>query len=178
MMNGDVLNVLNVEGSFYQGTSNVRNLCKTYFSIKNRKFIRPVNRRGNSVSGYYTYNLLSGTYITFNFDYWTKANPYITFEIDIIKLVSTENSYKIDTLKSVKIRCDKKVEIVEIIKSLGITKFIEIIEDFISILPTYHIGPDIKKLSSKIYDEETVNELLNFVDKFNGQTLFHQMEID
>ena len=174
----DMVNVLTVDGSQYQGSSNIRKLRSCYFSVKRNKFIKPFKRIGDSVAGYYEYKILPGTYITFNYYNWSKAEPCIDFEINTIKIeAENKNSYKIVPLKAVKVKCDRKAEILEILKSHGITKFIEIVEDFLNSLPGYHIRPGIQGLSKKIYEEDAVKELIEFLDKYDKQELY-EMEVD
>ncbi|MFN4217662.1 MAG: hypothetical protein ACK4HQ_09715, partial [Brevinematales bacterium] len=113
--------------------------------------------------------LFPGTYISLSYYFWTKESC-ISVSLEIIKLVETENNYGTETLKSVEIRCDEKSEIEIIMKDF--TKAIEIVKDFISAIPRYHVSPSIKELSNKIYDEESVRELIEFINKFNNQTLY------
>lgn len=170
--------ILMVEGSFYQGSTNIRKLRNTFFSIKNRKFITPCERHGDSVSGYFTYRLYPGTYICFNYYSWSKSDPEIAVSIEVIKLEGLENTYNIDVIKKIEIKCDRRTECVEIARGLGFSKASEVIEDFVKRIPSYHTRPDIKGLSNKVYNEESVKELIDFLNKFNNETLYYKMEAE
>jgi uncharacterized protein (UPF0297 family) len=167
-----------VSAGFYQGTSNVRLLDSVFFSIKNKKFIKPITRKGNVVEGYFEYKLLNGRYVTFRYDYWTKREPTTILEIAIVELTDLEKTYHLDKLKSVKIKCDKKSEILEILKEKGYEVIQEIVSDFFGVIPGYHTGTDLKELAKKVYNEEAVRKLLEFIEKYNGEELFYQLEIE
>jgi hypothetical protein len=175
--------ILDIEGALYQGSTNVRTLEKVFFSLRNRKFIKPVSRKGDSVSGFHIYKLLPGRYIVFTYDFWNKRNPSISLEISLIRLTPTDgngNHYNIEKMKTVKFSFNKKSEVVNILTDLTEheQKLQDVVIDFINSTPGYHVLPSITSLTSKIYDEGIVNELLNFVDRFDGQTLYHQLEVD
>jgi uncharacterized protein (UPF0297 family) len=167
-----------VSAAWYQGTSNVRILKDVFFSIKNKKFIRPMTRKGNRVDGYHEYKLHEGTYVTFNFDYWSKREPSIIFSIKLIKMIAGEKSYHLDELKNVEIKCNKRSEILEVLKENGFEVLQEIVSDFLSYVPGYHTGTDIKELAQKVYDEEVVKKLLEFLEKHNNEELFYHAETE
>jgi hypothetical protein len=175
--------LLDITGAMYQGTSNIRFLKNVFFSLKNRKFIKPIKRIGDSVSGYFMYNLLPGSYVVMSYDYWTKRYPSVIFTISTISLVqiTSNDTQRKEYVQEVK----KKVELIynngttqrqEILKDFE--KLIVLTNDFVKAVPTYHVPAGVFDLAKKIYDDETVTELLRFVDINNGKSLYYQPEID
>jgi hypothetical protein len=132
------------------------------------------------VDGYYVYRLFPGNYVTLTYDFWTKQNPSIVFKIELIKLLKDENDngYNVEKIKFVNIKVNKKSEILNVLNKFGFNKLQDVMNDFLSATPGYHTLPTIDSLTSKIYDDVVVNELLNFINKFDGQILFYQQEID
>jgi len=171
--------LMEVTGGKYQGTTNIKELKSVFFSIKNKKFIKPIATKGNSVSGHYIYKLLPGNYIMFNYNYWTKRDPSVILEITLVRLDPQDpegKTYNIETKKNVVLRYDRKEERLEILKDYP--KVLGVTEDFVKAVPGYHTGAGVRNLSTKFYDEETVKELLEFIDKHNGDTLYHEPEIE
>ena len=159
--------------SGFQGTTNIRSWTRVLFSLKRGKFIRPMKRGGDRVSGYYEYKILPGRYVEFNYEYWSKQEPCISFKISIIRL-----GEEVEREKEVVIRTNNKNEIIEIIRSHGYLKGVEIVRDFIDCLPGYHIRPKVEELTTKIYEEEKVKELLEFIEKCAGGEIYYGMELE
>jgi hypothetical protein len=170
--------LMEVVGGRYQGSTNVRMLRDVFYSLKNRKFIKPLCRKGDRVSGYHVYRMLAGRYVIFSYDYWSKRDPGIVFEISLVKLIAVEEGYSIEKVKSVKIRADNKSEVLDVLNSENFVKIQEVVSDFMKAVPGYHSGTDLKELSEKIYNDEVVKELLDFVEKYDGKELFYQVEIE
>jgi hypothetical protein len=106
------------------------------------------------------------------------------FSISLVSLQQMKNGgYNIEKIKTVKIRCDKRSDILEVIKNHNsnndeLDELLVIVSDFLNIVPTYHSEVDLQELSKKIYTERSVNLLLDFVNKFDGNELYYQIEID
>jgi hypothetical protein len=188
---GMMINMMNstleVTGGVYktQKIPNTKIFKDVYFSLKNMKFIKPVIRYETSTGHYHVYKLLCGEYISFSYEYQGNREPAITLEITKIQLTNEtnekdENNGKkghIDRVKSVKIRTDKLSEITEIVTE-EFPKLAKIVEDFLDAIPRSYKGEELKSLITKVYEEDTVNELLTFLDKYDNESLFYQMEID
>jgi len=169
--------LITFSGAGYRGSTNIRRFSKVLFSVKKKKFIRPGKRYGDSVSGYYDYIVYGGRYLLFNYEYWSKAEPAINFGIEMV-ILSGVNRYMVETVKGVIIKGEKNNDILEVIKMHGFYKCFEIVEDFMRSLPKYHLKPDMLGLTSKVYNEDSVNELVSFIDKFNGDQMYYNMEVE
>jgi len=151
-----------IEGAYYQGSSNVVKFKRVYFSPRKNKFIKAIRRWGDSVSGFYEYLLYYGDYVVFDYSFWSKGDPRINFAIEIANLEG-------EIIKSVKFEVDNSEDITEFMKG---RKGLEIVQDFLKSLPRYHVKPGLKELSNKIYSEDVVKDLIEFIQEHNWETIF------
>lgn len=127
------------------------------FSIKNKKFIKPfLTDKGKT----YIYKIYQGKYIMLSWKFWAKQNPPHTITLQLIHILSNNN-----------------------IKILEETSFIvtkdyvfnnQILNDFFSARPEYHNAPSID--FNKIYTEEEVKQILDFLQKSNEKTIIENSE--
>jgi len=161
-MDKGIINVIKLDGCSYQGTTNIRNLVRVYFSVKKNKFIIPVRRYGDRVSGWFEYHLLPGRYIVFNFSYWSKGTPSTLLTVELVEL---KKNGEMEVFKSTKIEGSRE-EVKEAVKTLGIS----ILEDFLRAVPGYHEVPGIRELSNKVYSDCELFNLFSFVSTYNNET--------
>ena len=58
----------------YQGTTHIRRV-EAIFSLKKNKFIKPIRREGDRVTGRYIYELYPGKYVLLGYRYVAKETP-------------------------------------------------------------------------------------------------------
>ena len=139
-------NLFEVRG-WYQGTSNITKLAAVY-SVKRRKFVKGF-LKGSSTHGDIIYRLLPGTYVFFEYFYWTKADPPRTLTVKLIAL-GADGSMK--TLAALTIR---------FYSADFVNQFPEQVRDFFAARPGYHSRPALN--TDKVYTEEENEKLLNLI---------------
>ncbi len=182
---GISVNTIDIVGCHYYGTTKQRGLMGVFFSIKNKKFIRPVNRTpgSNRVEGYYLYKIFPGIYILFDYWYWHSSS---TLKISKVSVTSPDNpdpdvdspnklrAGDLTTLEKVTLKTEEaRSKLLEISELKEFPGLIEIVRNFLDHIPGYHTGVDMYTLSNVIYDDTTVNGLLEFLKKYNNTTLYY-----
>jgi len=143
-------NLCNVTGS-YRATTNIK-VLSLLFSIKRRKFIKPISRQGDRVSGEYVYTLLPGKYIIIECKYWTKAEPPYLIHAELITIGD-----------DCRVTCGKSVEIMfEHGDWLMSQPIPGMLKDIYAWLPSYHTLPHPN--FEKIYDETEIKQLLKMIE--------------
>jgi len=140
----------NVTGS-YRGTSNIKRL-ELVFSLKRRKFVKPVGREGDRVQGTYKYALLPGKYVVIGCRYWSKEDPSFTIYAYLLEITNRcETRYG----KSLEIRFSSDTW-------LASQQIPQMLRDIYTWLPGYHSlpNPDF----NKTYNEEDVNMILKMIE--------------
>jgi hypothetical protein len=69
----------------YRGTTNVKKL-ELVFSIRRGKFVKPLRREGDRVTGSYIYSLLPGRYVIVGVRYWSKEDPPYTLYAQLLTI--------------------------------------------------------------------------------------------
>jgi hypothetical protein len=119
-----------------------------------------------------------------SYDCWSKRNPSVIFTISLVQIIPKNvdgKTYTQEIKKKVELRYDSGTRINqrhEILKEKGFVRLITLTDDFVKAVPGYHIVAGLFDLAKKRYDDETVDELLNFLDINNNKTLYYQQEID
>jgi len=157
--------VLVIDGCSYQGTTNQRSLRNALFSLSKKKFIKPSRRLGDRVSGWYEYHLLTGRYVRFSYDFWNKRYPAAELLVEIVKV-----GLEIEVEKSMKITGDSRSEIRDKLEGINI------LVDFLNIVPGYHEVPGIKGAAQKVYEKEEVERLMKWIETFDGKEIYAQQE--
>lgn len=158
-------NMFVLDGCAYQGTTNVRKLKNVLFSIREQQYVKPIRRLGDRVSGWWEYLVAPGYYYRVSYDEWNKRDPKIILIVEIIDLQQEDG--KIDVVKKVVIEANSKSELLELLKRFEL----EILEDFLKIVPGYHQVPGILDLAKNKYKECTVFNLFSFLNTYNGKTI-------
>ena len=135
-----------VEGG-YQGTTRVRYVY-VFFSVKKNKFIKPMRRIGDRVTGKYIYELYPGQYILIGYDSRSSEEPP---SVLIAQLVTIDNECNVHYGESVIIRFEN----FEWVEKQDLPAMLK---DIVHWTPGYHSPPSID--FNKVYSETDTQRLL------------------
>jgi hypothetical protein len=123
-----------------------------YFSIKQRKFIRPFVKWGANT--YFKYKLLPGKYILLIWAYWSRDDPPHVIDASLVQIQpSPYGGLEQKTLASSKWNISKDYKFEN-----------EILNDFFSFRVTSYHGTPSPNFD-KIYSQEQVDQLLELIQK-------------
>jgi len=136
--------------SGYQGTTHVKYVY-VFFSIKKRKFIKPMRGTGDRVIGKYIYELFPGQYILIGYDSRSKEEPPRTI---IAQLVNIDNDCNVHYGDSAIIRFEN-------FEWIGKQDLPAMLKDIVNWAPGYHSAPSID--FNKVYDGNDTQRLLEMI---------------
>ena len=143
-------NVLCTYMGEYQGTTHIRKLY-LLFSLKRRKYIKPMRRDGSRVEGRYVYELYPGSYLLIGYDARLSLEPPRTVTAQLVTIDEKCDVHYGDALiiKFEKFEWVEKQDLPQMLK------------DIVNWAPGYHSLPNID--FNKVYSEKDTQKLLEMI---------------